>query len=240
MIGHRVFCTLAVLLLTASACAARAEEAIDVGVAVAPAGGFGRFPVSFYSNSIIPLTAAIQIEISYDSAFTPIPPNSAGNPDCTANPAAGKADTSFAFVPVGCFGTECTGIRATVESLNDPSPIPQDVELFACNVHPSFATPRDTYLLTIDYLIGSDELGATVFLSSNDGFVSVLESTPGDCDGNGIVPISEVIRAVNDSLGTSLECHAADLNQDGAVEISELLRIVNTALTCDPSWPCYY
>ena len=25
----------------------------------------------------------------------------------------------------------------------------------------------------------------------------------------------------------------------GAVDVSELIMIVNTALTCDPSWPCW-
>jgi hypothetical protein len=130
-----------------------------------------------------------------------------------------------------------------VESVTDSSPIPQlpeGVELFACNVHPPFGTARSTYLLTVVYVIGSDQLGKPVSMSVSDGFVTVYESTPGDCDGNGIVPISEVIRAVKDALGaTPSECQAADLNQDGTVDVSELLSIVNTALNCDPSWPCY-
>ncbi|MEO8601411.1 MAG: hypothetical protein ABI629_02435 [bacterium] len=232
-------CALLIFCLTTWTYAARGEELIDIGDTNVPAGALARFPVSFYSNSIIPLTAAVSIDISYDSEHVPIPADSEGHPDCTANPAAGKTDTSFAFLPLGCSGT-CAGIRATVESANDSSPIPQGVELFTCNVHPPFGTPRDGYLLILEQMTGTDPLGKPVSLSASDGFVAVYETTPGDCDGDGVVPISEVIRAVTEALGTeSNECQAADLNRDGAIDVSELLTIVGTALTCDPTWPCW-
>jgi hypothetical protein len=244
MIGWHFLSTLALLFLAASVSSAKGEELVDVGVAVAPQGGLGRFSVGFYSNSIIPLTAAVQVEISYDSKNAPIPAKAEGTPDCASNPAAGKSDTTFAFVPDGCSGTGCTSVRATVESLTDSSPIPQvpeGVEIFACSVHPPFGAVPSTYLLTVVGVMGWDQLGNPVSMSVSDGFVDVRKSTPGDCDGNGIVPISEVIRAVKAALGAApSECPTADLNQDGTVDISELLAIVNTALSCDISWPCFF
>jgi subtilisin-like proprotein convertase family protein len=54
----------------------------------------------------------------------------------------------------------------------------------------------------------------------------------GDCDGDGAVSISELIRGVNIALElASLEqCPAFDRNGNGAVEISELIAAVNNAL----------
>ena len=241
MIRRHALCALSIVFLTSWTYAARGEELVDVGVAQVPAGALGRFPVGFYSNSTIPLTAAIEVDIGYDSEHAPIAADSLGNPDCTANPAAGKSDTSFAFLPAGCSGLGCTAVRATVRSLTDPSPIPQDVDLFTCNIHPPFGQGQDTFLLTVIGLTGSDQLGNPVSLSTSDGFVVVYDATPGDCDGDGIVPISEIVRAVTDALGAEpVDCQAADLNQDGAVDVAELLRIVRTALTCNPTWPCWF
>lgn len=53
----------------------------------------------------------------------------------------------------------------------------------------------------------------------------------GDCDGNGRVTVSELVRAVNISLGTAepSTCLAADPNGNG-VTIDELVRAVGAAL----------
>lgn len=54
---------------------------------------------------------------------------------------------------------------------------------------------------------------------------------PGDCDGNGVVAINELIRAVvlASSSGTA-GCAAADGNGDRAIAINELIRAVRSAL----------
>lgn len=54
----------------------------------------------------------------------------------------------------------------------------------------------------------------------------------GDCDGSGMVSISELIRMVNVALGSlpASECQAGDGNGDGMVSISELIAAVNRAL----------
>ncbi len=54
----------------------------------------------------------------------------------------------------------------------------------------------------------------------------------GDCDGDGIVSIAELVRAVNIALGSANvdTCLAADRDDDGLVAINELIRAVNAAL----------
>jgi len=54
----------------------------------------------------------------------------------------------------------------------------------------------------------------------------------GDCDGDGAVTVSELVRGVNIALGTTpLEsCAAFDSDQDGDVSINELIAAVNAAL----------
>jgi hypothetical protein len=55
----------------------------------------------------------------------------------------------------------------------------------------------------------------------------------GDCDGNLVVTVSEVITAVNIALGQSAvaDCPAIDRNASGTVTIDELLAAVNALLS---------
>jgi hypothetical protein len=58
----------------------------------------------------------------------------------------------------------------------------------------------------------------------------------GDCNGNGTVDVSELIRGVNIALGTSAtaDCPAMDDDNDGAVLVNELVIAVNAALVGCP------
>jgi len=60
----------------------------------------------------------------------------------------------------------------------------------------------------------------------------VLAPCGGDCDGDGAVSISELVRAVRIGLGDAegAECSAADTNGDRRVTIDELIQAVNAAL----------
>ncbi len=66
-----------------------------------------------------------------------------------------------------------------------------------------------------------------------------LAQCVGDCNGNAVVAISELITGVNITLGrTGVEqCAAVDANDDGRVTISELIRAVNNALSGCPPTP---
>jgi hypothetical protein len=54
----------------------------------------------------------------------------------------------------------------------------------------------------------------------------------GDCDGNGLVRIDELIFAVNIALelASAESCPAVDPDGDGVVRVNELIRAVNSSL----------
>lgn len=57
------------------------------------------------------------------------------------------------------------------------------------------------------------------------------EVCAGDCDGDGMVSIAELVRAVGLAISGSTEgCAAADLDDDGMIAINELIRAVRSAL----------
>jgi hypothetical protein len=55
---------------------------------------------------------------------------------------------------------------------------------------------------------------------------------PGDCDGNGVVSVDEVLRQIGISLGgvPVSSCPAGDANGNGVITIDEVLATVNAAL----------
>ena len=59
---------------------------------------------------------------------------------------------------------------------------------------------------------------------------------PGDCDGNGMVTVNELVTSVNIALGSLplSACPVLDVNGDGTVEIDELVAAVNDALNGCP------
>ena len=80
--------------------------------------------------------------------------------------------------------------------------------------------------------------GATITVNSGAGNRTVtLDATvgvscAGDCDGNGVVAINELIRGVNIALGSAAatDCPAFDTDGSGSVAINELVQGVNNAL----------
>lgn len=78
---------------------------------------------------------------------------------------------------------------------------------------------------------------ATALLSARPS--SSLAWCAGDCNADGTVSISELIRAVNLALGRGAlgECAAADSNGDEQVRITDLIAAVNAALAGCPPEP---
>jgi len=60
----------------------------------------------------------------------------------------------------------------------------------------------------------------------------LIEPQPGDCDRDGIVDISDLVRAVEAALAAPppLQCPAADADGDGFVEVNELIAAVRAAM----------
>lgn len=74
-----------------------------------------------------------------------------------------------------------------------------------------------------------------VYVSSQfDDSVAVFRASTcaGDCDGDGIVTVDEIVTAVNIALGAQpgASCGAADVNGDANVTVEELVAAVNAAL----------
>jgi len=61
-------------------------------------------------------------------------------------------------------------------------------------------------------------------------------SCPGDCDGNGVVIINELVSGVAAALDRPSTCKSAcDLNHDGSVTVNELIAAVEAALNGCPA-----
>jgi len=66
---------------------------------------------------------------------------------------------------------------------------------------------------------------------------SPAEACPGDCSGDRVVTVDELVRSVNIALGSQpvSSCPPADVDGNGAVEIAELVQAVNASLVgCPP------
>lgn len=89
----------------------------------------------------------------------------------------------------------------------------------------------------IDFVFGDENLAATptptaVPSSSPTVMPTAVPGVAGDCDGDGMVEVDELVRAVGvalESLPLSA-CTAADRDDDGAVRIEELIAALNAAL----------
>jgi hypothetical protein len=84
--------------------------------------------------------------------------------------------------------------------------------------------------------VSAEGTASTVLFS--DGTFTIGTSTcVGDCNGDGMVAINELITGVNIALGSSpvSACPSFDVNGDGSVAINELIGGVNNALNGCPS-----
>ena len=76
-------------------------------------------------------------------------------------------------------------------------------------------------------------LSSEAFSAGGYGSPVLAQTCSGDCDGDAVVTITELVVAARIAVGaTRLEqCRAADANGDGAVTVEEILIAVNNALT---------
>jgi len=105
--------------------------------------------------------------------------------------------------------------------------------LFSCRVAIDATAPLGNYPLSCSSASAADGEGVPQPAICTPGTVIVQNRLPGDCNGDGVVTIDELIRGVNislDILPLSV-CPAFDTNFDGKVTIDELIAAVNVALT---------
>jgi hypothetical protein len=173
--------------------------------------------------------AGANLCIGYD-ATTPVDAPG-GQPDCNV-PLDSDKQGLFRFEPTGCTpGTDC--VRVCAEIGGSTTPFDNGATLFSCRVAIAADAPLDEFPLTCSAASASGPQGQPIVTECTDGTVVVQINIPGDCDGDGIVTINELILGVNIALGNLpvTACPAFDTNRDGQVSIDELIAAVNAALS---------
>ncbi|HSQ00800.1 MAG TPA: hypothetical protein VL049_26545 [Candidatus Dormibacteraeota bacterium] len=143
--------------------------AIDVGDAEVVPGGDALVEIRLRSHG----TAVVgtQNRIDYASPLH-IATRADRAPDCVANAAINKPATSFLFLPIGCTGAQCTGVRSVVLSFENVAPIPDGV-LYRCRVTVDAGAPAGSFLLHNSETAGSDAHGILLPASGRNGTISV-------------------------------------------------------------------
>jgi len=188
-----------------------------------------------------PAVVATSNHLSFD-ADTPIAARSDGKPDCTVNPSIDKEASDFGFVPDGCSGATCTGIEALVLSATNAAAIPDGAELYTCRIAIAADAAPGAYAITNAFDSALDATQRHFAGIGTDGGVTVGGSLPtcvGDCSGNEIVTIDELLVGINLALGVTAvaTCASFDPSRNGAVGIDELLQGVDNALHGCPFHP---
>jgi len=77
---------------------------------------------------------------------------------------------------------------------------------------------------------------AAVFLCANVASPVFGQTCTGDCDGDGMVTVNEIVTALNIGLGARpiTDCPAADSGGDGSVTVDEIVAALNFALNGCP------
>jgi hypothetical protein len=96
-------------------------------------------------------------------------------PDCQVNPALHKEASIFRFLPLGCSGTDCTGVRAMVFSLIHPNQVmPDGSVLYSCKIDIAAAVTGETVLSVANVAVSCPSPpGCTWSVTGLDGRVVI-------------------------------------------------------------------
>ncbi|MFI5394576.1 MAG: S8 family serine peptidase [Candidatus Binatia bacterium] len=125
----------------------------------------------------------------------------------------------------------------------DPSAAPDQLEL-ALKTSPTLVTAPQNGL-SFPRLDCAAALAALTGVTPTSTPAATPTNTPtpartvctGDCNGNAVVTVDEILRMVNIALGNEplSDCEAGDANGDGSITIDEILTAVDNALNgCGP------
>lgn len=156
-----------------------------------------------------------------------------GTPACVAAQ-PNLAFQQLSYQPAGCIaGLDCTAVRASIRSTDGP--ISDGATVMRC----AFAIPEDAQpgSVAVRHLPGTqratDGGGNVVGATATDGEVVVRSACTGDCNGDYLVPVSELITGVNVLLDQApiAACLAFDRNLNGMVTVDELVTGIREALS---------
>jgi MYXO-CTERM domain-containing protein len=168
-----VVCAAVLGLLGIAAHRAQAVVNITIGTATGAPGDF--VPVAVTLQTGGDQVAGTQNTIGFaEPNHVAIAADNSGSPMCTVNPDIHKSATTFAFQPAGCtVGTDCTGVKALVLSLNNVDAIPDGSTLYTCQVAISQSAGAQAYPLTNTDALASDPQGNSLDTQGIDGSVTV-------------------------------------------------------------------
>lgn len=215
--------------------------------AVPPAA---RFPLAWSctlgeSKSKEPRTTSASIKSTWRLLLplnVAIAATTGNQPDCTANAAINKNLTIFEFLPQGCSGTACTGIRGLVTSTINTSPIPDGSVLYTCTVTISASAGFGTYFLTVANPVAIDPNGLAVSISVSDGTIVVRNETPAATATATQTPTQTLTPTrtptVTPTPTSTPRLCVGDCNDDQSVTVNELITMVDIALGNAQSSAC--
>lgn len=208
---------------------------IDVGTASGQPGSTVGFAVTLAFDDDFEIASTRNcIDVDLDVPFASVTVMGVARPDCTVNPALQKPDSTFVFAPAGCDPTTtCESMCADIHGPVASPVIPEGAMLYSCRIAIPAATAVGTYPLVCGGPNSATNAGGNqVPANCQDGEVIVQTNLPGDCNGDGVVTIDELILGVNIALNLRpvADCPAFDTDFSGSVSVGELIAAVNVAL----------
>jgi hypothetical protein len=218
---------------------------IEVGGAVVTPGGRAFVPVTLHSEGAV--VVGVQVDLGFEDVS--IAATEGGRPACVAlceydyemptywpfpdsgpgavvgGPAKGDCGSAVSFQPLGCTpGITCKGVRLLGINLYSLEPIPNGATVFICLVEAPRAVQSGTIRLPCAYPGASDDNGNALPTTCADGLVGV--GCSGDCNGDGVVRVDELVKGFNIAAGAAPlgTCSVLDASAEGDVEINELVR----------------
>ena len=197
--------------------------AVDLGQGVGRPGGVACLPATLSSGGV--QVAGTSNDLGFDATAFAVN-------GCTINPAIGPGSAADKQLSHGAVGP---GVERVGVSGSTPTLIPDGL-LYACQFGIGIGVNPGAYAVAnspraLD--AGNDLPG----VKGSTGQI-VVTTCSGDCNGNGVVTIGEVLKCVNLFLGqplcnmtnANLSCPVADANGNGSVSIGEVIQCVNRFL----------
>jgi hypothetical protein len=162
-------------------------------------------------------------------------PTPTGTRTATATPTVTATPTATATASATPVSTATATASSTRTSTATPTASPTPTATASPSVTPT-AVDTPTATATADNSATATVTATASTTASATASASATATTAacaGDCNGDGSVPVNELITGVNIALGnTGVDsCPAFDRNGDGMVSINELIAAVNAALT---------
>lgn len=195
--------------------------AVNLGVGVGRPGGIACVPVTLTSNGT--QIAAVSNDMGFDA--TQFSVNT-----CTINPTLADAPYGKQLSATGSPGAEQIQVGGNLNLLPDGL-------AYVCDIAIASTPTPGPHLLT-NTPGATDTTGNPVPGVQGAAGQVIVTSCTGDCDGNGVVTIGEVVKCVNMFLGqpfcnatnATLGCPVADADLNGSVSIGEVVQCVNRFL----------